>query len=539
MRSNQRITLAGAGALGIAGLAVGVAVPNLMAYRIGIVLLALGSAAATYLCTRARVGDPTGGSGRIVVTAAAVGALIVPLAAGASVPRLAADDGTWSARQYAPIATTIAGQTYLVGPGRVTVVSADSGDLAWRADTVDSGAGNAIIGPKGDVLMLDRSRPARLYAPDGSVRWTKPPAPVDSSYSVVAFDDNSIVVATNCRAEHTDCRLVGIGRDGHVAWQHDVSTDKAAADELQTTVNHHRLNGSLPSTLAITVTGSKRRAVAMIDTETGGTQGTVSIPAGADLGFGAPYPVGHGVLISFDRPKGCEWRMYEAGERVWDLKGSTFCSGPGYAGRVVSTPESRRAYVQDTADGSWFTINLRSGHARSLTPEEGLDAMGPSEASRHRRMGADTILVERHRTLVATDADSGKQLWTRHMDSRVEGMALGHGRAVVSTAYTGHNPVLLRDSEGFGPPAISVHLIALRTGDVVSTTALHGSNFWIRSLAGGALLSRSTPAADHRAPLDTDTAIYLAGTPQDPVAASTRRTDDAGRQGPSWERMEA
>lgn len=518
MRAHRWIITAVLVSLGITALAVGVAVPHLTAYRVGVVLLAAGLALAAYLLIRARVTDPNGPAGRVVIAGAVVVALVVPLAAGVAVPRLVADAGTWSAKQYAPVATSAAGQTYLIGPARVTVVTTDGGEQVWQRDTPGRGAGSAVVNTKGAVAMLEDGRPTRLYAADGTVLWEHPPTRVDEDYYLVAFDRHSTVVVSDCAVGRLRCHVVAVDAHGTVSWQRAVHTTDNGAERMRRISKDTRRDGTAPETVAVVektpVTGTTPTGVrvTMLDARTGSTQGSTAVPRGARLGFDSPYPTRDGVLISFDRSKSCEWRMYESGEQVWDLKGSTFCSDPGYAGSVASSPESRRIYVHDTNSDSWFTINLRSGHARSLTPEEGLDAMGPAEASRHRRLGADTILVERHRTLVATDADSGKQLWTRHMDSRVEGMVLGHGRAVVTTAYAGHNPVLLRDSEGFGPKAISVHLIDLRTGGVASTTALHGSNYWMRSLAGGALLSRSTPATDHRAPLDTDTAIYLAGT---------------------------
>ncbi|MEH3032577.1 MAG: PQQ-binding-like beta-propeller repeat protein [Aeromicrobium erythreum] len=370
-----------------AGLVVAAwAVPLLPAYVAGLVVVAC--ALASFLRRRR-----TARTAVVVALALVAAGLAAPLAAASLVTNrsTAWRDGDVRADR----AVTVRGRTYLSGFDRFRVVDTATGRLRWSIEDVSTHVASDGAVVTADRVLLDR---------DGRRLWREPDLPdVGRGPFVLARDARTTVLAL-CddpdAVAGTTCRFSGVDDSGTVRWRR---TLERSVVPWATTAD--AVGGVLPRTVAVRLRDRGASRLVVLDVRTGRTVLRRDDLSELD-GFGLLRPVGDRVLAAARVGDRCVLEATRGARTQWRRV------LPGPCRRIVGAVDvlqldERRLYVR-TADRAVVTVRLADGRTRRLGTPQG----EPADPSSW-QLGPDVVLRTAGRTLVATDATTGRELWRR------------------------------------------------------------------------------------------------------------------------------
>lgn len=509
MNTIRMATAAIALAIGAGAVAYGVVMPASLPYRVGVVLFATGLVATIYLLVRMRGPVRRRGFGFLAAV------FVVPLLVGAVLPRVDAhaltSDVAWRASGSGDDVVTAAGQTYLLGPDRVTVLDSTTGDRQWAIslDDVDrdqSQRVRAVVSETGVVVVtVGGYHPVRAYAADGTLLWGNPPGNVRTDFYLLAVGAKSTVVASNCYQIRTPCTIIGIGTSGTRRWSRTVHPAQDGTRRQLDRLDAASPHAGIPSTVAVAEVSSASRParVTTFDPDSGHPVATVPAPSNSvGPGPSSPIMLNHAVLVSWRLAHSCRWELYQGNHRVWSRQGKAYCERTDSRRQIVVTPDDGRAYVRRDGADSWFTIDLATGHTRQLHEDEGTAFRSGRHETRPEMLGSQVTVTNTDGRLLVRDADTGDVLWSHaappHREGSSHQVSVGHNRVVLAGEYTGHNPLFgppIRDADprpGWSTGSTTVQVLDAVNGSELSKGTLHGKDYRVHATPSGAVATRGS-----------------------------------------------
>jgi hypothetical protein len=305
-----------------------------------------------------------------------------------------------------------------------------------------------------------------FYAPDGHVRWTKPFAGIGMSTSletwtpVVAAADGLVVLA-DCRGTDGEpygaCTWTGVDEAGKTVWTQ--KDGGSAPGGVNNTLQTGRTSPVLPSVF-LGIHETKASAEYVVRTAADGRE-LMRHPYRISASSGS---VGDLVVFT-EESGGCGLIGYRGGKQAFSTQGMPCLTDDGgdWVGRLRIIGD--RAYLNDFT-GNGRTISLADGSWRAVTD---LSSAGADDAPA--AVGADVIVHHDGRELTATDAGSGKALWTKKFAGKVLGVVVDNGGVLVQSEPASHNPLFSKQDE-----YSRLTTLDSRTGRATGSLLTHGGN---------------------------------------------------------------